>query len=302
MQYITEDEVDSNLTMADAISAIREAFKDYALGGSSYTPRVRLPLKKGSYVVMPGVFGKYKIAGLKTYVGSQSKNRHVVVFDTESGDLLAVIESSRMGQLKTGALPAMVSSILRPEKNQNICIVGSGMQARGQLEGLISVYEPESITVYSRNPAHSRDFAGRMSSMYGVDVRSRDTPAQAMKDATVVSSITNSDTPVFFHRDMGVEYHLNLCGANVPSRMEAGDDVLPQSDLVVVEDMAQAMLESSEIMSYRKNKPDGKWIELRDLMGNTEIPHGKRTAFKSMGVGLEDIAVAHALLKKMEIL
>ncbi len=299
MLFITERDVDMHLPMKDAISALEEAFQDYADGMSSYSSRGRLKLSKGALVTMPGYLHKYNLAGLKTYVGSQKKHRHVLIFNSKSGEPIALIESSRMGQIKTGALPAMVTKRLVHGGSHSLCIIGSGLQARGQLEGMLAAFPLDSANVYSRTPANAMKFAVEMSSKFGIDIKVHDTASSALKGCTIISSATSSVEPIFSGRDLGETYHANLIGANVPSRREAASDVLDQSGLVVVEDMAQALEESTEIMEMNDRS---KCIELRDLFKFTSPVKEQKTIFKSMGVGLEDIAMSYALLRNMKIL
>lgn len=297
MHFINEEEVDRHLPMKDAISILEEAFEDCSAGHSSYSTRNRLKLSRGALVTMPGYFHKYNLAGLKTYTSGQRKYRHVLVLNAATGEPVALIESSRMGQLKTGALPAMVTRKLLRGRNQSLCLIGSGFQAAGQLEGMMEAFSLDKVNVYSRTPANARKFAAEMSSKYGVDVQAHEDVKLALKGCTIVSSATNSDAPVFSRADLGDSYHVNLIGANFPSRREAARDVMDSSDLVVVEDMAQAAIESSEIMEMEDHS---KCVELRDLF-RSPIPAGMgKTVFKSMGVGLDDIAVAYALLKNMK--
>lgn len=302
MKYITEAEVQEFGSMKDTILKIREAFEDYSSGNSSFSSRVRLPFPKGSYIAMPGVFSKYGIAGLKTYVGNRKGIRHTIVFSTETPEMIAIIESSHMGRIKTGALPAMVTEKLVHGKNQNLCIIGSGFQAEGQLEGMMNVFDLDRVAVYSKTQEHSRKFAEKMSEKYGVDITSYGTAADALRDATIVNTITDSQSPIFYRKDLGDSYHVNMCGANIPSRVEVGEDVLAESELVVVEHMAQAMEESAEIKALRMNQPRVKCVELKDLMGTEFQPSYNRTTFKSMGVGLEDLAAAASILLRMDLL
>lgn len=301
MHFITEEEVDRYLPMKDVISVLEEAFEDLANGKSSYSSRGRLKLSEGALVTMPGYFNKYNVAGLKTYVGSQKKYRYVLMFNSVSGEPIALIESSRMGQIKTGALPAMVTKKMVHGGSHSLGILGSGLQARGQLEGILAAFPLDSVNVYSRTPGNARKFAEEMSSKFGIDIKVHDTASSALKNCSIISSATSSLEPIFSRRDLGDTYHVNLIGANVPSRREAAVDVLDQSDCVIVEDMPQALEESAEIMGMKDRK---KCIELVDLMkmNSNGLNERKRTVFKSMGVGLEDVAAGYALLKNMKIL
>lgn len=305
MQYITEQEVKDNLGMKETIDILEEAFESLAAGTSHYRPRERILFNGTVFNTMPGVFDRRHLAGLKTYIANRKGARFVVlIFDTQSNDLLAVIEADRLGQVRTGALPAMVTRRIVEGKKQSLAVVGSGFQAETQLEGINEVFDLDSISVYSRTFKHAQAFAEKMSKRIGTEVKAFEKVKDALKDATIVNSITDANDPIFSRGDLGDEYHVNLCGGNLPMRREAAEDVLMESELLVVEDMEQAMKESGEIISIRENHPEKEMVNLDDLMKMDKSKYygRKRTVFKTMGLGLEDVAAGYVLLKNMKIL
>ena len=303
MFYITEDEVKEHLKMNETIQVLKEAFIDLAEGKSSVSSRERLTGDGALLNTMPAILGKYHLAGLKTYIASRQGARFVVVvFDTKSNDLLALIEANNLGRIRTGALPAMVSQLLLKREGQEIAVIGSGFQAETQLEGLLNVFDCGLVHVYSRHINNARMFARRMQSLHGVEVRAHENVRDATKDATVISSITDSNDAIFSSGDLGEKYHVNLCGGNIPSRREAAADVLENSDIVIVEHLEQSMKESGEIIWLMKSKSSPKPIELKDFMSSQRGKHYQKSVFKSMGVGLEDLAAAYLVLKKMGVI
>ncbi len=303
MFYITEDEVKEHLKMNETIQVLKEAFIDLAEGKSSVSSRERLTGDGALLNTMPAILGKYHLAGLKTYIASRQGARFVVVvFDTKSNDLLALIEANNLGRIRTGALPAMVSQLLLKREGQEIAVIGSGFQAETQLEGLLNVFDCGLVHVYSRHINNARMFARRMQSLHGVEVRAHENVRDATKDATVISSITDSNDAIFSSGDLGEKYHVNLCGGNIPSRREAAADVLENSDIVIVEHLEQSMKESGEIIGLMKSKSSPKPIELKDFMSSQRNKHYQKSVFKSMGVGLEDLAAAYLVLKKMGVM
>lgn len=305
MQYITEQEVRENLGMKETIDILEEAFESLAAGASHYRPRERIVFDGTVFNTMPGVFGKRNLAGLKTYIANRDGARFVVlIFDTRSNDLLSVIEADRLGQVRTGALPAMVTRRIVSGKNHSLAVVGSGFQAETQLEGINEVFDLESISVFSRTFKHAQSFAEKMSRKIGSEVTAFENVKDALKDATIVNSITDSNDSIFSRNDLGDEYHVNLCGGNLPMRREAAEDVLMDSELLIVEDIEQAMKESGEIISISQNHPEKELINLGDLMKMDRAQYygKKRTLFKTMGLGLEDVAAGYVLMKNMGIL
>ena len=305
MHYITEQDVEKNLGIKETVDILEEAFESFSSGTSFYRPRERIIFEGSVFNTMPGVFQHRNLAGLKTYFANKNGARFVVIiFDTNKSELLAVIEADRLGQIRTGALPAMVTRRMLRKKNQGFCVIGSGYQAETQLEAMASVFDLDSISVYSRTFSNARKFAERMQQKTGLEIKAYENVSQALKDATIVNTITDSNNSIFGRKDLGDEYHVNLCGGNIPSRREADEDIFLDSDLIVIEDMEQAMKESGEIISLMKNHPEKKTVELGDFMKleRNSLNEKKRTVFKTMGIGLEDVAAGYVLMKNMGIL
>ena len=305
MHYITEQDVEKNLGIKETVDILEEAFESFSSGTSFYRPRERIIFEGSVFNTMPGVFQHRNLAGLKTYFANKNGARFVVIiFDTNKSELLAVIEADRLGQIRTGALPAMVTRRMLKKKNQGFCVIGSGYQAETQLEAMASVFDLDSISVYSRTFSNARKFAERMQQKTGLEIKAYENASQALKDATIVNTITDSNNSIFGRKDLGDEYHVNLCGGNIPSRREADEDIFLDSDLIVIEDMEQAMKESGEIISLMKNHPEKKTVELGDFMKleRNSLNEKKRTVFKTMGIGLEDVAAGYVLMKNMGIL
>lgn len=301
MYYITEKEVSDNLDMKDAVRLMREAFEEYFKGNAGADSRQRTQSSTSVLSSMPAFMNKYHISGLKSYIGTRKGAKFVVLlFDTESTDLLAVVEAGKLGQIRTGAVTALGTSILH-----NNCsvftLIGSGFQAETQLEGILSVSDPGEIRVYSRTASHSKIFAERMSKKFGRKIQDYTDLSKALNGADTITCITSSYEPIIRDISFLDKYHLNLAGSNMIARREVSEAVIRDADLVVVEHLEQALKESSEILDFIKG--GGKPVEFKEVVGNMQKFRGlNKTIFKTMGIGLEDIVCARYLLEKMNLL
>jgi alanine dehydrogenase len=303
MRYITEDEVAENLSMSDVIRDLKEALTYLNHGKARYYPRQRLEADGGIFNTMPAAVDPWHIAGLKTYYASKRGGRFVVtVFDTSGDKPLCIIEANKLGQLRTGALPAIVSRMLIRENDPVFTLIGSGYQAETQLEGILNQFRPAEIRVFSRNMKHAESFASKMQDRHAVKIKVVKTPGDALGNATLISSITDTVEPVIRGEILGERYHLNLCGANLLNRREADSRAVSQSEIVIVESLNQARLESAEISEFEDTGDLSKMIEMKDIFDGRDYS-GKygRSVFKTMGIGLEDLAAAHALMKNLGI-
>jgi alanine dehydrogenase len=291
--YITENDVKKNLPAKECIEELRKAFKSYGNERSDAHPRDRLIKGENILNTMPGFYQDKHLAGLKTYYSGRNGIHFVVIiFDTEKPEELFVLEADALGQIRTGALTAMVTSEIVMQKKINFTIIGSGYQAESQFLAMNEIFEFENAYVYSRNIEHAKAFAEK----FGIKATAN---LDVLKGSDVITSITNSNTPIFNYSQLPEKYHINLAGANFPVRREAAKDVLDNSDRVIVENYSQAMKESSEIMEI---KDKGKIVELKDFIVKKEKYPGNKTVFKSMGIGLEDVAAGYVVLKNMGII
>ena len=298
MRYITEQEVEENLKMHDVLERLKEALTYLYQGKARYSVRNRLSAGEGILNTMPASVDPWNMTGLKAYFASKKGgNFKVMVFDTAANELKFVIEANRLGQMRTGAVPALVSSLLLKEKDPVFTLIGSGYQAETQLAGIMELFSPAEIRLYSRTFEHAESFAERNSRKLGFKIKTFRTAKEALEGVTLVSTITDSIKPIIYASDLGSRFHVNLAGGNLPFRSEADQSVLVSSDIVIAESLEQALQESKEIIEFNEQNPDRKVVELKDLFNGQDY-RGKyrKSVFKSMGIGLEDLAAAKALI------
>lgn len=304
MHYITEKEVVENLPMKEVIDELEKSFADYGKGRAQSSPRERNILDGTVLNTMPAISVRLGLAGMKTYIAGPGGAHFVVLlFDTSTDKLVVMLEANRLGQIRTGALPAMVTRHLVKGKGHAFALIGSGFQAETQLKGILEVVDTDDVRVYSRTYENARKFAEKFSRETGVDIRPHDDVGSALRNATVVNSITDSNSAIFSRSNLGDAYHVNLAGGNLPRRQEAADDVLTESDLVVVEHLEQALKESGEIIHFSESSGKSRMVELKEFILNRgDYGESRRSVFKSMGIGLEDIAAGYIVLKNMGIM
>ncbi len=293
--YISDEDVKKYLDMKECIEELKDAFISYGNKKSDASARDRIFKNDMILNTMPAYYEKYNIAGLKTYIASKNGVRFIVIiFDVSNPEKVYIFDANTLGQIRTGALPAMVTSLLIKKKDINFALIGSGFQAETQLKAMSSIYNLKNVYVYSKNYEHALNFSKK----FDLNIK----PAKdlsILKDSDVITSVTNSTEAIFDYSMLPEHYHINLIGSNLLKRREAANDVLDNSDLVITENLEQSLKESSEIVEM-KNKD--KIIELKDFIINLNKYNVNKTVFKSMGIGLEDIAAGYLVLKNMDLI
>ena len=301
--FIREQDVKQLLTMDDALDAVEEAFRLQGLGRTDNRPRQRPRLERTMLQVMSAALPGIGF-GLKAYTIASGGVRFVVLlWDEETGDLQAVIEAAYMGQMRTGAASGVATRHLARSDAATVGIFGTGTQAPTQLEAVCAVRPIEHVWAYSPTPEHRRRFAAEMSERLDVTVDPVDTPRAAVSDADVVITITKAAEPLFDGDWLRPGVHVNAAGSNRPSAREIDLRTVERADLVTIDDRAQGRVEAGDLIAAVEQGALSwdRVVELGQIVAGTR--KGRRapddvTLFESLGVAIEDVAVARRVVDK----
>src|SRR5205085_9797418 len=136
------------------------------------------------------------------------------LYEVATGDLLAVIAGEYLGQLRTGAASGVATKYLARENSHVAAIIGTGGQARTQLEAVAAVRKLESANVYGRDTAKRGRFSEEMAKRLGIPVHICSSAAEAVHGADIVCTATTASRPVVFGANLSPGVHINAIGAN----------------------------------------------------------------------------------------
>jgi ornithine cyclodeaminase/alanine dehydrogenase-like protein (mu-crystallin family) len=291
--YIKESDVAEFLDMPSAIQALRDAFAAEARGQANTVPRTRWPFGGVRLNVMGGGERASKHFAVKSYGGGAF---HVMFYEEGKG-LLAIIEANTLGQIRTGAASAVATEKMARRDVGKVALIGTGRQARTQALALHAIGALTELSVFSRNREKLVTFCYKLADeLGGVPVVASESGEQAVDGADIVVTATNSAEPVLMNAWLSPGAHVNAMGANAASRRELDPEIVLRASLVVTDHIAQAKTEAAEFIDLAKaGRFD--WDKVRPLAEIVAAPPPARdpkaiTLFKSLGVGLEDVAVA----------
>jgi alanine dehydrogenase len=297
--HINEAEVRQLLNMKKAIEAVEEVSRKQAAGTVVVQTRRRFELPGGGYFhYMAAMDKEAGFVGMKQYTYVKGKLRFLVpLYEIASGELLALIEADYMGQLRTGAASGVATKYLARANAKVAAILGSGGQARTQLEALATVRELDSARVYGRDPKRRAKFAEEMSTRLGIPVTAAASAAEAVRGADIVTAATTSPKPVLSGADLGPGVHINAIGANHAHKRELDDAAIAKADVIFVDSVEQSKQEAGDLILPFTSQPE-RWEkvhELSDLVAGKvagRIKDAQITLFKSNGIAAWDLAVA----------
>ena len=302
--YISESEVGRLLDMPAAIEAVEEVFRFQGEGLVHNVPRRRAVGKSTVLHLMGAAVPPLDRIGFKAYTTGPSGARFVInLYRESSGELDAVIDAGRLGQLRTAAASGVSAKYLARDDANIAAIIGSGYQARTQLEAIAHVRRLSKAYVFSRSPENRAAFAAEMSDNLDLDVQPVDDPETACSEADIIVAATSSATPVVKGDWIAPGAHVAAMGANRIGARELDDAAIGGFDLIAVDDIEQSRIESGDLAGA----VDGGVISWDEIVHLGDIVAGRlpgrsyrsqMTLFKSLGIALWDVAAAHYLYER----
>jgi ornithine cyclodeaminase/alanine dehydrogenase-like protein (mu-crystallin family) len=293
MRFISEDDVRDTLPMKEAVRLMREAFAGLRDGSAINQPRRRLFLPTGSVLhSLAGAWGKY--FGTKVYATHPKHGAHffLLLFDAETARPLARFEANYLGQIRTGAVSGYATDLLARPDASTLALIGSGFQARTQLDAILEVRRQISdVRVWSRSAEKRERFAAECA------VRAVATAEEAVRGADIVVTATFAKDPVLEAAWISPGAHVNAAGSNNPQRRELPSELIARADLIAVDSLEQSKIESGDLLLAPVDWADPRIVELAQV---TERPPGAAlTIFKSNGLGVEDVAAAAFVYERL---
>jgi len=295
---LRERHVTELLNIETAIEAVEEVLRDQAVGEATNRPRYRVAVPTGQLHVMAAGDKRLGIYGLKTYTVSRKGARFLVLlYDAASGDMLAMIEADRLGQMRTGAASGVATKYMARESADVLGVYGSGWQAESQVMAVCAARQLRQVRVYSRNAEKREAFVRRMASLVRCEVVAVEQPEAAAQGCSIIITATSAREPVLKGEWVEPGTHINATGSNFLSKAEVDVETVRRAALIAVDSVEQSRLEAGDLLpaidrgviSWESVTELGR-IVAGQVKGRTS--DDQITLFKSNGIALEDISTA----------
>jgi alanine dehydrogenase len=304
MLLLTEDDVRHLLTMDMALAAVEEGLRKMALDEVQNIPRARSQTDHGMLHVLSASAKTLGYMGYKAYSTSRKGTHfHVGLYDGKTGAMLALIHADYLGQVRTGAASGVATQYMARPDSTEVGLFGSGKQARTQLQAICRVRKVRRVQIYSPNEERRRQFATEMSRLCDVEIEPVPRPEMAAEDKDIIITATSSREPVLNGNWVAEGTHMNVIGSNFLGKAEVDAVAVRRCDSIVVDSKEQARIEAGD---FTQPLEDGSihWSDIHELgqviVGRfTGRAHAQDvTMFKSLGIAIEDVAVAGKVYQK----
>jgi ornithine cyclodeaminase/alanine dehydrogenase-like protein (mu-crystallin family) len=285
--------------------------------GAAYAPLRNVMIPPGA----PGFMGlmpayaaddRYKTFALKAIClmpsnpsrGLDTHQGVVTLFDGDTGIPTAILNASAVTEIRTAAVTAAATRRLARDDSTVLAILGSGVQARAHLRALRDVRAWDQVRVFSPSAAHVRALVDDPSTAMRATAAA--SARDAVEGADVVVTVTSSREPVLEHAWLRDDAHINAIGASSPTGRELELETVAAAALFC--DSRESV--RNEAQEFRLAVQDGVIAgeqhiraELGEVLSGAAEGRTDRdglTLFRSLGIGIEDLAAATVAVQTAE--
>lgn len=302
--YLNDEAVADLLPMAQAVDCVDAAFQSLARGEAANAVRVRMAVAPAVMNVMWACAPAVGMMGVKSYVTgggtTQGTTLTLTLYSMATGEMLALVEANRLGQIRTGAATAVATRAMARQHPVALSVYGTGFQAGYQVRALLDTQPTMTeVRVVGRDPGRRDAFIGRLAREFpGVRFLPADAETAA-SCADVIVTATQSAEPLFDAAWLRPGVHINAIGSNDPRKREIGRDVLERAGLILVDDLEVARKESGDLLA---NQWDMTHVgALGDLLIGKRpgrVRDDEITVFESQGLAVQDVVCGAAVVAR----
>jgi ornithine cyclodeaminase/alanine dehydrogenase-like protein (mu-crystallin family) len=311
---LSHDEVVELLPIKECIVVMRDALIALAAGEVHQPLRtiIRPPEAAGVMGLMPSyISGERAAFGLKAICvmpgnPAKGKDTHqggVLLFSADTGELLAMINASAITSIRTAAVSAVATDLLAREDACDVAIIGTGVQARSHLAAMSQVRSIKRCRIASRRIEHAQKFAEETKRDFSFPLEPVESVEEALEGAHLIVTATSAVEPIVRREWISSGAHLNVVGACTPNAREIDSATMAASSLFVDRRESTVNEAGDYLFALRDGAigPDHIRAEIGEVLtgqrpGRTSPE--EITLFKSLGIGIEDLAAAEYLYRR----
>lgn len=312
MKIISAIDIKNNISMLEAINAAEDAYVQLIEGSAvmpvrtitdlgeldptvfykpSYSPKDnRIVIKLLSQMKVKTSLTKTTIAGV------------VILIDSLTNSINALIDGSYLTALRTGASAGLATKLLSNEDSKTLAVFGAGAQAYTQIEAVLAVRDIQKVIIYDVVDIAINNLINHFTSITDITFVKGES-LDELKQADIICTVTNSKVPLFKSDMLKEGVHINAYGSFSIDMRELPDDIAVGSRLYV--DHKESCFSETGDIIYPVEKgfinEDNYIGEIGELVKNRiEGRKSKieRTIMKSVGVAIQDLTIANCIYDK----
>ena len=257
IRILSASDVRAALPMSKAIEAMRHAYGQLSAGKAIAPPRQHITSDKGVTLIMPAYLPENSEFGIKVVsVYDENPNNNlaritatVLVLDPETGLPKAFMDGTSITAIRTGAGGGVAADLLARQNAKTVGLFGAGVQARAQLQAVMTVRDIERVNLISRTQSAADQIASEISNWQDAPiVKIASTPKEVVENADIVICATTSATPLFDGNDLNEGTHITAVGTFVPEKREVDTTTIRRANRIVVDSREACLEEAGDLI------------------------------------------------------
>jgi ornithine cyclodeaminase/alanine dehydrogenase-like protein (mu-crystallin family) len=227
--------------------------------------------------------------------GKDAHQGGVLLYATDTGEPLALVNASAITQIRTAAVSAVATGLLARPDAAELAIIGTGVQGRAHAHALAATRTLTGIRIAGRDLTRAREAAAGLSGRLGLPVTAYQTAREAVAGAGIVVTATSSHQPVLRREWLSPGTHLNAVGACVPRDRELDSAIMAEAALFADSRESVHNEAGDFLLARQEGVTNPVRAELGELLTGTapgRLDEGELTVFESLGLAAEDLAAA----------
>lgn len=242
--FLTDDDVWGAAEYDLVVESMERALLEHAHGTLVAPPRWTVDVADDARLVFTaGSARATGVSGFRVYETfadrTDDHEQLVAVWDAADGRFLGLLVGHATGVLRTGGIGGVAADALAREDATTLGVLGSGAQARAQVESIDAVRDLQAVRIYSPTAAHRRALAEKLDERLGPSVAAVDDPRDAVEPADVLVTATDSTEPVFESDWLALGTHVNALGPKFEELCELPPALSDRADRIVADSLAQ---------------------------------------------------------------
>ena len=308
MRVVSLDEIKTVLPKVDLISDIETGFASYSRGEVVVPPvgEMHFESPPGDVHIKYGYINNDEIYVIKiasgffqnTDMGLPNGNGMMLVFNQKTGQPIAILQDEAyLTDVRTAVAGAICAKYISPKKVDGIGIVGTGVQAKMQLEYLKDIIDCRKAIVWGRSEASLLKYVADMKDSE-FDIAITQNIDDVVDGCQLIVTCTPAERPLISRVNPGT--HITAMGSDTLSKQELDSSILLEADLVVADSKSQCEIRGEIHQAIKSDRFSmDTVVELGEIInGDKEGRTSEKqiTVADLTGVAVQDIQISKAVL------
>ena len=308
VRYLSQAETRSLLAWSEVIACLASAYA--SAGDPRAAPPKVVARSDGMWLrALTAISGSGSCMGAKIIAKGRPKSadHFIALWDTQSGEIVCLMAGKSVTAMRTAGTSAVAIDRIASKRPLRVGVLGSGREASTHVSALAAVRKVSALSVYSPTAANREAFASRFSDELGVPCGAVASPREAVEGADIVIAAARShdETPILQGAWLEPGMMVVSIGSTVPEQREVDPEVVRRASIIVVDVADEVANETGDMIAARESGVafEDKIVTLGDVVAGRVTVRQARDSivmFKSVGSGLQDIAVSEMCYAKAE--